>query len=202
MRKELVLVLLLALSLLSVPLLASNAGAVSTTILPGGSYKVTLTLSEDTTVTYHWTSDAVLDFEISNPSGSVVRNVSSSNHVGFYDAPSSGTYVFRWTNPQSVSVGIEYDITTMSISEDFFDALSPLFIGVLVAAIMIVAVIVVIVVVLVMKEKPAAPTQQAQMPMQPPQYVPHPVVGGKCPMCGAPADSSALFCQKCGAKLR
>ncbi len=179
----------------------AQASADSNTIPAGGTLTVPFTLTKDVTVTYHWTSSASLNFELRNPSGTVVESSSGSTHVDFYDPPTGGQYTFVWTNPSSVAATIEYDITSMDIGEDFFDAISPLFIGVIVAVVLVIIVVVAVVLFAVMKERPSAPQQPAG-PMQPQQYAPHPVVGTNCPQCGVPIDSGSSFCARCGAKLR
>lgn len=173
--------------------------AEETTILPGGSFVKTVTLNADMTISYSWSSNIALDFELRNQANDVLKSTSGTL-FGFdlYTVDKGGVYTLEWTNPSSsgASLTCEVDISS-NMSIGFLDDLGDAVVLALLIVLAVIVIVVVVVVLLVVRGK-----KQRPQPVAGPGAGVVPPIGDNCAVCGMPVNSSMAFCAKCGAKLR
>jgi hypothetical protein len=179
----------------------------SKTLEPGIPFEITKHADSMAYVNYSWSvtpSGSRVHFVVTDPDGNTVEDVTDDSFEGFQLSLGSGIYRFRWTNNESASVALDYDVVSQSTgiddAERIFDTV---FLGLLVGAVVVV-IIVVLVIVVVMRGGRKSPSQVIGTPAQhaPPGEVPSPYVPGMCPKCGSPFDSQHTFCPKCGHRVR
>jgi hypothetical protein len=182
---------------------AQPASAATKVLVPGEEYTKTVNADILDSIEYSWSSTATVNFELTDPMGSVLESYSGTvnEFPGFTMAGVNGNYHFTWTNPGSSSVTLTYDL---SGGGGVGGALDFAFWLLVIGAIVIVVIIVVVVLVVLRGGKKAvSPQQQVYGPQQfAAPGTPAPYAANTCPKCGGPIDPQQVFCPKCGFKMR
>lgn len=197
MRRILSSLMVPLLMLSAMGLVSSPASAEQATIPSMETLAVPLTMSADSTISYSWTSDLVLQFSIRDQAMNVLRTASGTTGAGLYTVDSGGVYTLVWTNLYMEAAEIDYDFEVIDIGAGFLDDIGDTIIGGLIIILVVVIVIVAVVVVVVAqvgRKKPKAVTGPGAGVVPP--------MGNNCAVCGSPITPSTSFCAKCGAKLR
>lgn len=197
MRRVLASLMMLVVMLAATGLASVPAAALDATIPSGHALTVTITVSADATISYSWTSDGTLSFELRDQAANVLRSSSGTFGTGLYTVDNGGVYSLVWTNLGASSVDIDYNVEALDIGGGFFDDLGDaIVLGMLIVLAVIVIIVVVVVLVVVKgKKKQPQPAPGLGAGVVPP-------MGNNCAVCGSPLDPSMAFCAKCGAKLR
>lgn len=177
----------------------------ATVVVPGNaSYEVEVgpflgggPIVQGSELSFSWSSDRPLSLVVSGPSG-IVGSYSSSTHGSdSIDIGETGDYFMTWTNTGSTDASLtyDYDVDPFAPVEDIFD---PVIFGVIIAAVVIAVVIVLVIFFVILQDKEKKPAVEIQ-----PSFAGIPRgVSGNCPKCGSAVDGVALFCARCGAKIR
>lgn len=204
----------LGLIVLSVFALGPVLNAVAETVsLPaGGSHSDTVTADFGDFINYTWHGQVTggaftgaIRFVVIDPDGDVILNVTDSSRTGEVWSQQDGTYTFTWTNLESTSVTLVYNLDLWAIGTGNVEkALDAVILALMIGAIVVVAIIVVVIVLVVKggERKPSAPASMTPQQYVPSGEAPSPFVPGMCPRCGSPIDSKHVFCPKCGARVR
>lgn len=184
-----------------------SASADARTLEPGIEFEVTKHADSMAYVNCSWAvnvSGADIHFVVLDPDGTAVVDITADSFDFFRLALDEGDYRFRWTNNESYSITLDYNVTSQSTGiDDTEQVFDTIFLGLLVGAVVVV-IIVVLVIVVVMKggKKPQPPVKGTPAQHAPPGESPSPYVPGMCPRCGSPFDSQHTFCPKCGHRVR
>jgi len=145
---------------------------------------------EDDVIYWWWTSDGFLDFSIMDPGGAIIEDrLYQTGSTGQFVADYSGTYHFIFVNKGDKNVAVDYDVHTVSMSEETRKIISWI--------IFILIIIVVVVILFVLVEK-----QQASTPITQTAPVQHQsVTAGFCSRCGTTNVHQARFCNGCGGSI-
>lgn len=173
------------------------AAASEATIAPGNALTVTRTMSAGSTISYSWTADGTLSFELRDQAANILRSSSGTFGTGLYTVEHGGVYYLVWNNDGVSAVDITYNVEALDVGAGFLDDLGDVIIlGMLIVLAVIVIIIVVVVLVVVKgKKKQPQPTTGPAPGVVPP-------TGSNCGVCGSPVGPSMAFCARCGAKLR
>jgi len=174
---------------------------------PGNSFEMTMHADSMAYVNYNWTvvpADSDIHFVVLDPDGAALVNTTASSSDSFLLSLDSGDYTFNWTNLESSTVTLNYNVISQSTGiDDEEQILDTIFLGFLVSAVVVVIIIVlVIVVVMGGSKKTQPPIKGTPAQLAPPGEAPSPFVPRICPRCGSPFDSQHTFCPKCGHRVR
>jgi hypothetical protein len=187
--------------------IAQGVSADTKTLGPGGTFSETVHASQLDFVNWTWSTSPSTDvqFVVTQPDGTEIRNITANSETYFTIAGSAGTYTMTWNNLGSSSVVLTYDVGTFSGGFQPVEHALDLFVIMLAVGAIAVVVIIVLVVFVSMKGDKKTAKQTVYGPQgqhAPPGESPAPFIPGMCPKCGSHIDSQHVFCPKCGARVR
>ncbi len=203
MRKELALLVpaALLLSILAFAGLSGPAAAQTTTIDPGQSLMATYSANDGDSIAYHWTASRSVSFSISDPDGITILDVSGTQRSGIREISQTGDYLLLWTNHQSTSVVLTYEVTVLPFHAGGVSLVSAIAV-ILIAIIAIVVIVLIILVVFREDRRRGEEIYKQQQGVYAGPTVMPPTAEGKCSRCGTPVKPDSSFCEKCGARVR
>lgn len=189
------LMMLMAISA-AMGFVADPVAAADVTIPAGDQFSISVTVSEDSIISYSWNSDGTLTFILRDQAMNMLRNSTGTLGTGLYTVDHGGFYTLLWINSINTgAVNLKYDVQTIDVGVGFLDDIGDAIVLGMLIVLAIIAIIVVIVVLVVVKGKNQRPVAGPGAP------VVHPM-GNNCALCGMPISATLAFCPKCGAKLR